>query len=71
MKHNFWWRELKIWLHHKSFFIATSGRPGPVVVDIPKDITAASTDILPDEISIRSYKPMTKGHTGQIKKAAD
>ncbi len=56
----------------KAFFIATSGRPGPVVVDVPKDVTNP-TDLVPFEypkdLSMRSYSPATKGHTGQIKKA--
>ena len=56
----------------KAFYIATSGRPGPVVVDIPKDVTNP-TDlydyVYPDSVSMRSYSPATKGHTGQIKKA--
>ncbi len=55
----------------KAFFIATSGRPGPVVVDIPKDVTANVAEYLyPKTVEIRSYKPTTKGHPGQIKKAA-
>jgi acetolactate synthase-1/2/3 large subunit len=56
----------------KAFYIATSGRPGPVVVDIPKDVTNP-TDLFdysyPEKIAMRSYNPATRGHTGQIKKA--
>ena len=55
----------------KAFFIATSGRPGPVVVDIPKDVTANVAEYhYPKTVEMRSYKPTTKGHPGQIKKAA-
>ncbi len=56
----------------KAFYLATSGRPGPVVVDIPKDMTNP-TDLAPfqypKELSMRSYNPASRGHTGQIKKA--
>ena len=56
----------------KAFYIAATGRPGPVLVDIPKDITAESAEFLyPKEIHMRSYNPLTKGHLGQIKKALD
>ena len=55
----------------KAFFIATSGRPGPVVVDIPKDVTANVAEYhYPKTVEMRSYKPTTRGHPGQIKKAA-
>ncbi|MGQ0658370.1 MAG: biosynthetic-type acetolactate synthase large subunit [Chromatiales bacterium] len=54
----------------KAFYIAVSGRPGPVVVDIPKDVTADSTEYYyPKNIELRSYRPTTKGHPGQIRKA--
>ncbi len=54
----------------EAFFIAKSGRPGPVLVDIPKDITVNMGEIkCADKVSIRSYKPTYVGHAGQIKKA--
>ena len=54
----------------KAFYIAQSGRPGPVLVDIPKDVTVARCEYeYPREVSMRSYKPVSKGHSGQIKKA--
>lgn len=56
----------------KAFYIAKSGRPGPVVVDIPKDVTQARAEFrYPDSVHIRSYVPATRGHSGQIKKAVN
>ena len=56
----------------KAFYIASTGRPGPVLVDIPKDITAESAEFsYPKEVTMRSYSPVTKGHQGQINKAID
>ncbi|MBI2753959.1 MAG: acetolactate synthase 3 catalytic subunit [Betaproteobacteria bacterium] len=54
----------------KAFFLATTGRPGPVLVDIPKDVTSQSCEFdYPETISLRSYNPTRKGHAGQIRKA--
>ncbi len=54
----------------KAFYIAASGRPGPVLVDIPKDVTQYRAEFsYPKSISMRSYNPVIKGHPGQIKKA--
>jgi acetolactate synthase-1/2/3 large subunit len=56
----------------KAFYIASSGRPGPVVVDIPKDITAEEAIFeYPTDIDLRSYNPVQKGHQGQITKALE
>jgi len=55
----------------KAFYVARTGRPGPVVVDIPKDVTAQRCEYeYPKTIHMRSYNPVTKGHSGQIRKAA-
>ncbi|MDQ7004687.1 MAG: biosynthetic-type acetolactate synthase large subunit [Ghiorsea sp.] len=54
----------------QAFHIATTGRPGSVVVDIPKDLGFAKCEFVwPEEVNIRSYQPRTSGHAGQIKKA--
>ena len=55
----------------KAFYIASTGRPGPVLVDLPKDVTNAKIEFsYPSKIKMRSYNPTVKGHTGQIRKAA-
>jgi len=54
----------------KAFHIAATGRPGPVLVDIPKDVTTHSCEFqYPESVAMRSYNPVRKGHAGQIKKA--
>ncbi len=58
----------------KAFYIAQSGRPGPVVVDIPKDMTAPNERfeyVYPKKVKLRSYTPPVRGHSGQIKKAVE
>lgn len=56
----------------EAFYIAGTGRPGPVLIDIPVDVQKELIDFsYPKDVSIRSYKPSTKGHVGQIRKAAE
>ena len=76
VKHNFLVkdvRELASTLK-KAFYVAASGRPGPVVVDIPKDVTLPDVKVpyeYPANITMRSYNPVSRGHTGQMKKALE
>jgi acetolactate synthase-1/2/3 large subunit len=73
VKHNFLVKDVRDLAEtmRKAFHIAKSGRPGPVLVDIPKDITIAKCRFeYPEKVEMRSYNPVSKGHLGQIKKAA-
>ena len=73
-KHNYLVRDVKDLARtiKEAFYIAASGRPGPVLVDIPKDVANASTDFsYPDSVDIRGYRPTTLGHAGQIRRAAE
>jgi len=74
VKHNFLIKDVNeiASTFKKAFYVATTGRPGPVVIDIPKDITAEKAEFeYPAQITMRSYNPTVKGHTGQIKRAID
>ncbi len=76
VKHNFLVKDVRDLADtiKKAFYIASSGRPGPVVVDIPKDVTDPAVKIpydYPLEIAMRSYSPAQRGHHGQIKKAVE
>ena len=73
VKHNFLVKDVKdlATTIKKAFYLASTGRPGPVLVDIPKDITTHPCEFqYPESVSMRSYNPVRKGHPGQIKKAA-
>jgi acetolactate synthase-1/2/3 large subunit len=72
VKHNFLVKDVRdiATTIRKAFQIATTGRPGPVLVDIPKDITVEKAVFsYPQNVPMRSYSPVTRGHSGQIKKA--
>ncbi len=72
VKHNFLVKDVRDLAStiKKAFFIARTGRPGPVLVDIPKDITVNKCLFeYPREVEMRSYRPVDKGHAGQIRKA--
>jgi len=71
-KHNFLVRDVRdiAPIIKKAFYIARTGRPGPVLVDLPKDVQIAKTEFeYPEKVEIRSYKPTTGGHPRQIAKA--
>ncbi|MCU0774616.1 MAG: acetolactate synthase 3 catalytic subunit [Ideonella sp.] len=72
VKHNFLVKDVRdlAMTMKKAFHIARTGRPGPVVVDVPKDVSLKTTPfVYPDSVEMRSYNPVRKGHAGQIRKA--
>ena len=72
VKHNFLVKDVRELAAtvKKAFYIAKTGRPGPVLIDIPKDVSKAPCTFEPlKKVSLRSYNPVTKGHSGQIRKA--
>ena len=72
-KHNFLVKDVKdiALVVKEAFYIAATGRPGPVHVDLPKDVLIKQADFeYPDEVHLRSYNPTYEGHPGQIRKAA-
>ena len=72
VKHNFLVKDVKDLplVLKKAFHIAQTGRPGPVLIDIPKDVSAAKGPFTyPETLEMRSYNPVIKGHSGQIRKA--
>ncbi len=74
VKHNFLVKDVKdlATTIKKAFYVATTGRPGPVVVDVPKDVTVNTAEYYyPETISMRSYNPVVKGHMGQVKRAVE
>lgn len=74
VKHNYLVKDVKDLARtiREAFYIASAGRPGPVLVDIPVDVQRATTEFdWPETIQIRSYKPTYEGHPQQIKKAAE
>jgi len=74
VKHNFLVKDVKdlATTIKKAFYVAMTGRPGPVVVDIPKDVTAQRCEYsYPKKVTMRSYNPVVKGHGLQVKKAVD
>jgi len=76
VKHNFLVKDVNKLAEtiKKAFYVATTGRPGPVVVDIPKDVTDPKIKVpykYPKKVTMRSYNPAVSGHKGQIKKAVE
>jgi len=72
-KHNYLVKDIKdlARIVREAFYIASTGRPGPVLIDLPKDVQVAQTEFIwPQDVKLRSYDPKYSGHPGQIKRAA-